>query len=347
MAVCSPTALFRCDASPERGYGHVSRCLSVARAIRAVRPWRIVFALGSDHAAQRVRGRGLEVSVRSSGEAMAAWLERILRELSPQALFLDAPQGFPEALAARRHAAGGLTVVLDDAGPLRRHGDAAYYPPAPAAYALDWTGCGTEVLCGFQWAPLGEAFVRHPRVARTGPPRLLVTMGGSDPAGLALRAAELLMTPPLSGTPWSALFVVGPYFAMKHELAVRLDRLDGRAEMVESPQDMGALMAASDFALASFGVSAYELAASGVPAAYYCLTGEHAAMAGVFAREGMAISFGVHDAVRQDEAARRTAELLRDPLALERMGRRAASLVDGKGAQRIAADLVRRVESLI
>lgn len=46
----------------------------------------------------------------------------------------------------------------------------------------------------------------------------------------------------------------------------------------EDAHDMPALMAQADLAIASFGVTAYELAARGVPAIYLCLTDDHASI---------------------------------------------------------------------
>lgn len=345
MRVHPPTALFRCDASPAQGYGHVSRCLAVARELRALRPWHIVFVLGSAHAREQIARHGHEVLALPAGESLEPWLEQTLRDVSPDIMLLDAPQGFPETMAARRAAAGGLTVVLDDAGPLRRYAQAAYYPPAPVVPTLNWQNCQTEVLSGFAWVPLGEAFTVHPRRSHDGPPRLLVTMGGSDPARLTLRALDLLQHEPLRSMAHAVTVVVGPYFAYKSSLEAHINALAAPVAVVDSPADMGAIMGTCDLALASFGVCAYELAACGIPAAYYCLTPGHAAMAEVFANQGMALNFGVHDTVRQAEAARKLAELLQAPKSLERMGRQAALLVDDQGAQRIAADMVRRLEA--
>tara|TARA_Y100001954_G_scaffold237898_1_gene303225 strand:- start:30367 stop:31410 length:1044 start_codon:yes stop_codon:yes gene_type:complete len=340
-----PVILFRCDASPAQGYGHVSRCLAVAHALRKLRQWRVVFALGSDHAQEKIVQHGYEVAVLPPGESLVSWFDTLLEQISPDLLLLDAPQKSSEILAVRQREAGGITVVLDDAGPLRKFGQAAYYPPAPVISTLDWTDCSTEVFTGFQWVPLGDAFVPRQRTVSSGPLRLLITMGGSDPARLTMRAVELLQQPPMQQLDWQATIIVGPYFAFKSELAACVDKMTAPVTLVESPPDMGTYMADCDLAVASFGVSAYELASCGVPAVYYCLTGEHAAMADVFESAGMALNLGVYNTVCPSDAACKVASLLQNPAMLNRMGSQAAEQVDGLGAQRIAADMVRRVEA--
>ncbi len=345
MQMPTPVVMFRCDASPAQGHGHVSRCLSIANALRTMRPWRTIFMLGSPHARDRIIQYGHEVILPPTKVMPDNWQVQTLQYINPDILLLDAPKGFPEELAAQRAATGGLTVVLDDIGPLRRHAQAAYYPPAPEVALLDWTGCATEVFSGFGWMPLGTGFSPHPRSALNDIPRLLITMGGADPAKLTLRALELLHTAPLRHTAFSIKVIIGPYFTYTTELQAYLDTLDMVVEHIESPSDMGAIMAASDMAICSFGVSAYELACCGVPASYFCLTPQHDAMAKVFAQHGAALNLGVYHAVDKTAAARAMAHLLSSPKKLKRMSTRAAELVDGQGAQRIAGDMIQRMEA--
>ncbi|MFV0420833.1 hypothetical protein [Oleidesulfovibrio sp.] len=318
----------------------------MAREIRAMRLCDILFALGSDHAQERVRQHGYVPLVLPDDMQLEQWLSITLHEVAPDILLLDAPEGFPVSLAAQRVANGKLTVILDDAGPLRRYAHAAYYPPAPVLDTLDWTDCPATVHSGFEWVALGETFSPRPRIVTSGPVRILLTMGGSDPQGFTLRALQWLKSEHLRNLDWRASVIAGPYFAlsMQKEIVEFLKTADMPIEVITSPPDMGAIMASCDFAVASFGVSAYELACCGVPAAYICLTRQHSAMADVFEHNGIAINLGVHHEICDEAAVSSVAALLHKPEQLENMGQTAAQLVDGLGAQRIAADMIRRME---
>lgn len=98
-------------------------------------------------------------------------------------------------------------------------------------------------------------------------------------------------------------------------------------------------MRGATVAVASLGVTAYELAACGVPAVLLSLTDDHAESASAFAAADIAISLGVHAGVADSAIADGVAALLADGARRAAMGARARALVDGRGAARIAAEI--------
>ena len=85
------------------------------------------------------------------------------------------------------------------------------------------------------------------------------------------------------------------------------------AVLAGSRQDMAAVMAEADLAVASFCVTAYELATVGVPGIYLCLSSDHAEAALAFVEVGIGISLGVHTQVTVAQLAERVESFLRDP----------------------------------
>jgi spore coat polysaccharide biosynthesis protein SpsF len=110
-------------------------------------------------------------------------------------------------------------------------------------------------------------------------------------------------------------------------------------ETVEGAYDLSTEYASADVALCAFGVTAYELAASGIPALYLGISPEHARSASAFADAGMGFSLGEASRVSDVEIARTVLWLLNKPGARREMRNTALSLIDGQGASRIAADL--------
>jgi spore coat polysaccharide biosynthesis protein SpsF len=92
-------------------------------------------------------------------------------------------------------------------------------------------------------------------------------------------------------------------------------------------------------AIAAFGVTAYELAAYGVPALYLCLTADHAASASAFEDAGIGVSLGVENAIEDFDIASAAWALLNDPARRREMHAAGLMTIDGEGAARIAADL--------
>ncbi len=97
--------------------------------------------------------------------------------------------------------------------------------------------------------------------------------------------------------------------------------------------------ATADVALAAFGVTAYELAAFGVPALYMCLTEDHALSASAFEHAGMGISLGVAKAVTDNDITKSVWALLGDAERRGEMRKIGPTMIDGGAAARIANDL--------
>ena len=161
-------------------------------------------------------------------------------------------------------------------------------------------------------------------------------MGGSDPAGLTLRAARALdELDPV----FRARFVIGPGMKDRERVARTIVSLHQNYETIEGADDLATEYASADLALAAFGVSAFELAAFGVPSIYLGLTKDHAISASAFEHAGLGISLGVIDEIADEAIAAATRQLLSDANRRREMRTAALATVDGEGAARIAADI--------
>src|SRR6201999_4115704 len=96
-------------------------------------------------------------------------------------------------------------------------------------------------------------------------------------------------------------FVVGSGMADARGVARTIAAMKSNFETIEGADDLAVAYASADLALCAFGVTAYELAAFGVPALYLGLTEDHAASAQAFADAGMGISLGVAEDVSDEE----------------------------------------------
>lgn len=326
-------ALIRCDGGGKYGYGHVKRMVALARALRDRESIGVLFALhGTPDAALPIRRAGFETVMIESHDDLAA----LIRKQSPDLLLLDGREGPSrgELEALRRDIP--IVAMIDDGSDARLAADFAYYPPVPQARMLDWTGARTVPRIGWEWSLLGLNPHLTPVHAMPARPTLLVAMGGSDPMGLTLRAAQAL-------TPLDAAirirFVIGTGMADAAKVAAQLVSLKGTYETVEGADDLAVEYASTDLALCAFGVTAYELAAFGVPAIYLGLTEDHARSASAFEAAGMGQSLGVASQVRDEDILSAVKALMSDPLRRREMRNAGFATLDGNGAARIAADL--------
>jgi spore coat polysaccharide biosynthesis protein SpsF len=335
-------ALIRCDGGGKFGYGHVKRMVALARALRDREGVGVSFALnGSEDAAIPIRRAGFAAIMLKAPGA----LERLVEHGRPEILLLDGREGptRAELEKLKRHVA--VTAVIDDGHERRLACDYAYYPPVPGAQALGWAGSNTLPRIGWEWALLGL----NPNAlkAKDSPvpsrPTVLVAMGGSDPFGLTLRMAKAL----------AALdqivrirFVIGTGMKDGAAVARGLVSLKKNYETVEGADDLSIEYASADVCVCAFGVTAYELAALGIPAVYLGLTQDHAASASAFADAGMGISLGLAEKANDEDVASTVQWLLNKPGARRAMRHAGLSLIDGQGAARIASDLAQALAAV-
>ena len=333
VATARRTALIRCDGGGKFGYGHVKRMVALARALRDYENIGVHFALnGSEDAAVPIRRAGFDVTMLGA----PARLESLVEAVKPDIFLLDGREGPSRAELEKLKRGVAVTAVIDDGHERRLACDYAYYPPVPGALALDWTGSRTLPRVGWEWAVLGlnPNIVRKPVPASR--PTVLVSMGGSDPHNLTMRMAMALAA---LDSVYRVRFVVGTGMKNAQSVARGLVTLKKNYETVEGADDLSVEYASADVAICAFGVTAYELAACGIPAIYLGLTEDHVASASAFAKAGMGISLGVADKVSDDEILRSVERLLSNSAARRDMRKQGQSLLDGQGAARIAADL--------
>jgi spore coat polysaccharide biosynthesis protein SpsF len=179
-----------------------------------------------------------------------------------------------------------------------------------------------------QSAPRPRAF--SPR------PTLLVTMGGSDPTGMTLRAARALAA---LDPVFRARFVIGPGFENREKTARAIVALKSNFETIEGADSLTTEYASADLALAAFGVTAYELAAFGVPALYLCASEDHALSASAFELAGMGVPLGLADEAEDKAIAKAVWALLADAERRREMRSAGLMTIDGGAAARIASEL--------
>lgn len=346
--------LIRCDGSHELGLGHVVRCLALAQGLRDGHGRKVAFAMRSDPLGiGLVREAGFSVIEPPSDRDFdyVAWLTAAIREAKAETLVIDVRDDLTTAdLRTVQGQTDVRIAAIDDATERRLATDQAFYPPVPRALALDWAGFGGETHVGWEWVLLRPEFAAEPvrdgrRRGQPGrgpgePPVVLISMGGSDPAGLTLVALRALALVP---RPVQCVVLIGPGFRHDVDLAGLLETALHETAVVRNG-DVRAQMLAADMAVLSFGVTAYEAAACALPAIHLCLTPDHAIAASAMDQAGIAVSLGLAGDVADADAAEAIESMLADAAGRAAMGARARGLVDGNGAARIADVLTGETE---
>jgi spore coat polysaccharide biosynthesis predicted glycosyltransferase SpsG len=337
-----PSILFRCDASAEIGFGHLVRCLALADELHRRAAIPASFALretSSGSGLVREHGHNVFFLPSVPGD-YGAWLAETMRHVNAKILVVDVRDDLSRSQLERVRAAGRLVVLLDDISDRRFAADLAFYPPVPQVAGADWSTFRGERFVGWEWIILRSQFAapsnRQPSSGRS----LLITMGGSDPAGLTLQAVRAVE---LADSACDPVIVLGSGFQHKSALLELVATARRPFTIRENVSDMRALMIHSDLALCSYGMTAFELAASRVPAIYLCLSADHAQSASALANAGVGLSLGVFSDVRDEVLAQTLSALLADPAHRAQMSEKGPRLIDGHGARRIAELLSARL----
>ena len=332
--------LIRCDDHAAIGLGHVVRCLVLARALRRAGD-QVFFALRESQPGVLLveqDGFAYENGARLPDDpGGASWLLQLAREQQAEVVILDIRDDLPSACLEELKKRSVLIVTLDDPSERRLLADLAFYPPVPQVRTMDWRSFQGELHTGWEWVLLQERFRNLPprRERHNEIPRLLLTFGGSDPAGLTLFALDLLEEITCPFEPW---LVLGKAFCHSEALAKKLARSRRDYRILQDVQDMAAVMAEADLALAAGGGTGYELAAVGVPAMHIALTEDHFLACRELEKAGMAICLGLWPEIqKQIEPVQETIQTwLVDAQKRAAARQRGRTLLDGYGAERMA-----------
>jgi len=349
--------LIRCDGSPEIGLGHIVRCLALADEFHDVHNCRITFAMRKGPLGiQMVEEKGYNVIIpQENGQSFdyGKWLNDCVRKVDARAIVFDVRDGLTRSVVKELRNDGILIITIDDPEDKRLSADLAFYTPVPQVKRIDWTGFTGKLYVGWEWVILRKEFseIKNKRAInnkssiinhQSSIPKVLVTMGGSDPQGMTIKAVKALE---MLDDNFGAVVVLGAGFQHKKQLDNLLSACKHRFDMQENVQNMAELMSQSDLAVASFGITAYELAAMGVPAIYLCLTEDHAESASAFVEAGMAICLGVFKYVNTEMIAKGVSNILNNKSLLSKLANNARKYIDGQGVARISHLMIERFET--
>ncbi len=300
--------------------------LDLARALRDRANMSLAFGLQADKNLVTVHEAGFAGHVVQAKEFAG-----LVRVRKPDLLIVNGiglSRGDAEAL--RRDCL--LMAAIEEETDARLAYDFVYYPPLPRFQALGWAGARTVPRIGWDYVLPG----RRPGImaARAPASRLTLLVNMDEDPGLTERAAKLLA--PLD---FRIRFVIGPNMQNGTRLAAAIVAMKSNYETVEGADDLSTEFASADLVLCRFGRAAYDLAAYGLPALYLSKDQEDDLSAAAFAASGMGTSLGIAGRVADTDILAAVKTLMNEPSRRRDMRASAMSLITGRGAEHIAADL--------
>lgn len=332
-----PVVALRAESGSAVGLGHVRRCLALAQALAPHARPRLLLR-GDETAAAVVRRARLEpVAVADGLDATLA----AARAIGAAALVVDSYAIDPRALAAAPRDVAVLGLI-DDAGRFPIVVDVVVNSAlgvAPPAAAGE-----TDYLLGPRFALLSQDFVVDPSPRSSADVRrVLISLGGVARADLIALVARAVRR----AVPAAELdVVVGPSGDAMDRVQSALAGVSG-VRWHRAPAAMRPLMVDADLAVSAGGVTAYELAATATPAVALCLAdNQRPNLEGLAAEGAIVVAGDAEDPRVASRLEMAVAALAADAERRTQLARRARTLVDGRGAARVADRLLARLGAL-
>lgn len=333
----------RADGNAKIGAGHIMRCLSIAQAARE-QGNECTFITADEQMKPLLEEQGFSViclnSVWNDLERETEQMEELIHKESIQTLLIDSYFATPKYLE-RLHRLTHVACMDDLHDFVRPCSTVINYNlySTGLSYTNDYPE-GVRLLLGAKYTPLRKEFQNLPqRVIREECGDVLVTTGGSDPLNIAgrlvERAKQRLETAALTYHIVAGRF--NPHLAMLEELAQKYPGV----VIHRNVQKMSERMLSCDLAISASGSTLYELSACGTPT--ICFAWADNQLGGVEAfGKGYMHSVGdirVNFEKTLDEILDGVVQLATQPKERQRQASVLQTLVDGKGAARLAEKL--------
>ena len=352
----APKILFRADASLEIGTGHVMRCLTLAKALKGA-DCAFVCRAHEGNLIDYIRDQGFEVLSLPMGDASGDWLGASWQEDAAQTaatgqhdlLIVD-----HYALDARWESAmrphTSRLMVIDDLAD-RPHDCDLLLDQNLGRKAQDYTalvGPETPLLLGPAYALLRPEFaaLRAKSLARRGDglKTLLITMGGVDQHNVTGDILAALKGSALPGGT-NIKVVMGPHAPHLAKVQTAATALPWPCKVLVGVSNMAELMAGSDLAIGAAGSTSWERCCMGLPTLALVLADNQQEAAGFLEAAGAVRLLG--DARGAGWQARLLAALENlTPETRAALSQSARAIADGKGAERCAAAMSARADTL-
>lgn len=332
--------IIRADASVVVGTGHVMRCLALAQAWQD-KGGKAIFILANKSSAleNRLRSEGMQVVyllVETGSHEDANQTIDFAQKFNAQWIVVDGYHFGAKYQKAIKDF-GVKLLVFDDYGHAEHYYADLVLNQNIAAHNEDLY-CSreayTQLLLGTQYALLRREFWQWRDWQRAINPiarKLLVTFGGSDPDNVTLKVIQALDW--LNRDDLEVIVVIGGSNPHHEVLQKEIADSSLAISLQRNVSNMPELMAWADLAIASGGVTCWELAFMGLPSLLILLAKNQEA--GIDKIDGLSTkNLGLFSGLSPQKFAEELLNIINNPINRTKMSHQGKALVDGLGTLR-------------
>ena len=257
--------LIRCDASKEIGLGHITRCLVLANELRDDKN-RVYFAIKNyEIAIEKIKEQQFDMIVADDNFDYFKWIEDIIEQQKIDIFIGDIRDGFPIELISYMKNKNILTVAIDEPSEYSKECDLCFYPPHASIDKSKYKG---KVYQGLEYVILRDEFYKEYEKKKNDIPNILVMMGGTDAYNLSYEVVKRINE---SNENIEILVILNKI----HQDYERIKFLGKNIHIYSDIKNMAEFLLKIDFAVITFGISAYEMLIMNIPTVHICLNQEH------------------------------------------------------------------------
>ncbi len=339
--------VYRVNADGKTGYGHLGRLIALSQYMKG-KGYGGVFLLGPDQSGASVAFFGATDSTYQlpenySNAAEMDAMKQIIRLESPSAAVVDLLES--SASMMKMIARSNIPLMAIDDVFKNNHKADIIVSSGPEASDAKYGASRAELLLGSDYLMLRPRFAQIARQKRDKPESggIYASFGGSDPKNFSLR---LLDTLGLIKKDYGAFIVVGSGYRNYEFLLDSATRSGVKADIRQGEKEPWRLMKGARLGVCSIGNTCWELMLMGVPCIALTQNDNQARYADELAAKGVIIHFAQNNEFENDDLAKMIEDLMENAEMRKSMAEKGRKLVDGKGLERVAKVLIRKIESV-
>jgi spore coat polysaccharide biosynthesis predicted glycosyltransferase SpsG len=321
-----PNALIVCDSNREYGSGHVMRSITLGISLQKV-GLKVALACFEipDALIERAEGFGIQVLKRNAYQAEIAVAAEVIESTDPGDVVVFDGYFFDQQAIAEVHRSERFVVVIDDNGDLAECGSSLILNQNLHAneemYGRN-SSC-PKLLLGCEWA-LIRPEVLAARDSQNLQERqgIFIAMGGTDPLGI---------TPEISSR-------------LIKQTGIKVVAAGGfLGQSSLNPTEMAAEMAHSQIGVIACGTTTWEALCLGLPLVGVVIADNQIQVAQSLQENYLGDFIDCRNEVDIESILNATTALLKNSLRSEEISSKARAIVDGRGAHRVALEILSAV----
>lgn len=329
--------LFRVEATPELGSGHLMRCLVLAEGLKeSISNVDITFITSSNVVAEQVKSCDYRLINLSSSKNMVKEIEYYEKYLKKAIFITDIPNIPGDYLKTLKKSVGSV-VSIDDGSDTIFYSDILINPNLRSNVNHKYSS-ETQYYSGGKYVILKKAFGKYAvkkKQIKQEVKSLFVCFGGSDKNNMAKKVMNIIQNMDIN-----LLIVVGIMYPYYNEIVKDINDYRN-IQIKRNAHNMDELIYDADLAVISGGTLLYETCAVGTPAIVICKNVEQNRESEFFAKNNAAINLGMFDNINEDTCRNAILKLISDYDKRELLSKNAKQLIDGRGADRIVGIILK------